>query len=324
MLRWRQKLLARVGERSIIALGRKVMKALSISIFLLAAMCNFLFAQEEPGPEAAAFLERVASLDQQGKLEDALKLLDLGLEKYREPNFDRFFTLNYKFQLLSRLNRFRDAVDVAVEKANIIKSPKQALIVAEAYLKINDLGQALDWVERSVNRGLQSYDIFHGNIYDPLRDKERFTALIEKVKRKNGIGQPAQSFIRESLSGNEVSLHKYKGRVLLIDFWATWCFPCTEQMPHLKKCYKNYRDKGFEIIGFSLDGDKNTLGKYLKSTGIDWEIISCPKAQDDETINLYKVINIPASFLVDKNGILRHVNLTGKNLENAIEELLNE
>ncbi len=300
------------------------MKGLPTVIFLLAAIGGSFIAQEQPGPEAAAFLERVAALDHQGKPEDALKLLDEGLEKFKQPDFDRFFLLNYKFMLLSREKRFREAVGVAVEKADIIKSPKQALVVAETYLTLSDLKKGLDWIQRSVELGLQSYDIFNNKIYRPLYDNETFVTLVETVKSRNGIGQPATPFVRESIAGHKISLDKYKGQVVLIDFWATWCLPCREQMPRLKNFYKKYKGQGFEIVGFSEDKDKAQLDKYLEESGIAWEIIFCPEAEKDETVALYRVTNIPASFLVDKNGIVRHVNLSGRNLETAIEELIKE
>ena len=142
------------------------------------------FAQEEPGPEAAALLKRVESLDEQGKIDDALALLDQGLTIYTEPNYDRYFTLNYKFILLARLNRLEDAVKVAEEKANIIKSPKQAINVAESYLKVGNPGKALEWVGESVDRGLQSYTIFAAEIYEPLRGNPQFASYIEMVKKR--------------------------------------------------------------------------------------------------------------------------------------------
>jgi len=290
--------------------------------FLAVWPSNPSLAQEEPGPEAAAFLERVTALDQQGKIEDALKLLDQGLAKYKEADYDRFFTLNYKFVLLSRLNRLEEAAKVGEEKANIIRSPKQALSVAEVYLKMHNHEKALDWIGKSVERGLQSYSVFKATIYEPLRGRKSFTALVETVKRRSGLGSPAPSFQRTGLSGKKMSLDDYRGKVVLLDFWATFCGPCLQEMPHLKKCYEEYKGEGFEIIGFSEDQDRGRLAAYLKKNGITWENVLCPKGESDETVRLYKVVNIPASFLIDRDGIVRHVNLAGEELEKAIEDLL--
>lgn len=133
---------------------------------------------------------------------------------------------------------------------------------------------------------------------------------------------PAPSFRRESISGHPVALENNKGEVVLLGFWATFCGSCLQEMPHLKKCYDRHKEKGFEIIGFSEDQDQSRLASYLKDNGISWENVFCLKAEADETVPLYKVVNIPASFLIDQNGIVRHVNLSGQHLEKAIEELL--
>ncbi len=110
----------------------------------------------------------------------------------------------------------------------------------------------------------------------------------------------------------------------MLDFWATFCAPCLQEMPHLKQLYDRYKEKGFEIIEFSEDQDQGQLAAYLKNNGIAWENVFCPKAEADETVSLCKVINIPASFLVDQKGIVRHVNLSGQDLENAIVELFGQ
>ncbi len=263
-------------------------------------------------------------MDNEGRINDAIRLLDEGLDKYTQPDYDRYFILNYKFHILSRLKRHSEALPLAVEKANIIRSPKQALVVARAYLAVNDSQHALEWVHRSVERGLQSYDVFDDPVYEPLRRDTLFTSLVDTVKRRNGIGLEAKSFVRESISGRSLSLAQYRGKVLLIDFWATWCAPCIKQMPHLKKCYEEYRDQGFEIVGFSADTDTLRLRQYLNSNGIMWDNVFCPDGLNDETMRLYRTANIPASFLIDRLGIVRHVNLSGEGLETAIVELVNE
>jgi len=301
------------------------MKPLTLVACLAAAFfSSTALTQEAPGPEAAALLRRVEALDQKGNVEEALKLLDEGLEKYRELNYDRFFTLNYKFIVLSRMNRLEAAVKVAEEKAGIIKSPRQALIVADSYLKLKDTERALVWISESVDRGLQSYTTFNSVIYEPLHGNRRFVALVETVKKRNGLGLAAPSFKRDSLSGGQVALEDYRGKVVLLDFWATFCSPCLEQLPHLKQVYEKYRERGFEILGFSEDQDRDRLGAFVKENGMGWKNVFCPEGESDPTVRLYKVINIPASFLVDRNGIVRHVNLTGRDLERAIEELLGQ
>ena len=298
-------------------------KSYFICLIIIISVIN-VQSQEKPGPEAAELLEKIYRLDKDGEIQKAMDLLDEGLAKYDQPDYDRYFLLNYKFIHLTEQKRYNEALEPAMEKANIIKSPKQALNVAETYLRINDKLHALQWIKKGTDRGLQSYSVFNRAIYDPLRNSKQFNGLIDEVKQRNGIGLPAKSFTRKNIDGNLISLSNYKGKVVLVDFWATWCKPCIAEIPQLKKCYDQFNESGFEIIGFSEDHNPDGMKKYLKTNEMNWETVFCPLNNKDETVDLYEVENIPASFLIDKNGILREVNLTGHDLENAIQELVNE
>jgi len=280
--------------------------------------------KEETSPEVSAILERAFSFKEQGKIDDAFKTLNDALLKYKDKTYDRYALLTYKFELLSNLLKYKEALELAIEKANIITSPRQALNVAQTYLKINDSEHALEWLEASVDRGLQSYIIFEEDVYKPLRDDARYKLLVETVKKRNGLGLPAKPFVARTISGNEVSLDNYRGKVLLLDFWATWCGPCLAEMPNIKKCYDEFKDKGLEIIGFAENANNEALHHYLRKNSITWPIVSKDNDHYEEVVLHYAIKNIPASFLIDKTGILRHVNLTGNILRNAIDQLSKE
>jgi len=246
------------------------------------------------------------------------------LLKFKDKTYDRYALLTVKFELLSGLSKHREALEAASEKANIVTSPRQALNVAQTYIKIGDFEHALEWLEASVNRGLQSYAIFEDDTYKPLQDNTRFRNLVETVKKRNGLGLPAKPFLGKTILGQEVSLDGYKGKVLLLDFWATWCPPCLAEMPNLIKCYDEFKDRGFEIIGFAENANDDTLKKYLTKNRITWPIVSKDSDHYEAVVLSYAIKNIPGSFLIDKTGILRHVNLTGNNLRNAIDQLIKE
>lgn len=135
------------------------------------------------------------------------------------------------------------------------------------------------------------------------------------------IGKPAKDFQVTDLKGEELSLEKYRGQVVLLDFWATWCGPCKDEMPHVKKAYEKYKDQQFEIIGISLDRAKPPLEAYIQKEGIEW-----PQFLDHggTIAKMYNVRGIPATFLIDSEGIIRKVNLRGNALENAVAELVTE
>lgn len=295
-----------------------------VVLLMIIAALSICKAQEQVSSEAGNILKQAHEYADQGKIENALTFLDESLLKYKEKNFDRYSLLNYKYDLLSKASRFQEAVEVCVEKANIVTSPRQAFLTAQAFLKINDLEKALEWMETSVNRGLQNYTLFEDEVYKPLRGNTRFEALADIVKQKNGLGVSAKSFVSKTISGKEVSLDLYRGKVLLLDFWATWCPPCRAEMPNVIKCYSEFKDKGLDIIGFANEDYSETLTAYLKTNKIDWPIISIDKGNYKEAAAIYSVTNIPASFLVDKKGIVRHINLTGDKLRNAIAELTKE
>jgi thiol-disulfide isomerase/thioredoxin len=300
------------------------MKYLLLSLVLVIAGISICPAQETISPDVGNILMRAHANSDQGKLKNAIEILNNALSRYKDKSFDRYSLLNYKFELLSKLSRYQEAIVVCVEKANIVTSPRQALIVAGAYIKLNKLEPALDWLETSVNRGLLSYTIFNDEMYDPLRGNKRFTLLVEAIKKINGMGQPAKPFLSQTIYGQEVSLGLFKGKVLLIDFWATWCPPCMKQMPILKKFYNELKVENFEIVSVALETDIDKLKEFLQSNAIDWLNIANDKGQYDAMAATYGVKNIPASFLIDKKGILRHMNLTGNDLRNVIIELTEE
>ena len=293
-------------------------------VIIIVASALICKSQEKVSPEVGKILEQAYNLSEQGKINDALIFLEKPLLKYKKKSNDRYFLLNLKYNLLCKLSRYQEAVKVCVEKANIITSPRQALIVAETYLKINDLKNAINWLEKSVDRGLLSYTIFDDDIYKPLRDKKRFQVLANIVKKKNGIGLPAKTFVSKTISGQKISLDMYKGQVLLIDFWATWCLPCRIEMPNVIKCYNEFKSKGFKIVGFADESYDENLKKYLSENKIEWTIVSNDEGDYRNSADIYKVTNIPASFLIDKKGILRGINLTGNKLQRAIAQLIEE
>jgi thiol-disulfide isomerase/thioredoxin len=280
--------------------------------------------KEETGLEAGAVLARALGLKEQGKTDDALGLLNDALLKHKDKTYDRYALLTVKFELLSAMSRPREALEAAVEKANIVTSPRQALNVAQIYLRLGDRERSLEWLRASVERGLQSYAIFEDDAYGTLRPDPRFRALVDTVMKRNGIGLPAKSFEGSTIAGQDVSLGTFKGKVLLVDFWATWCPPCLAELPNLVKCYGEFRDKGFEIVGFAENDNDASFADFLRKNPIAWPLVAKGDERFEAAVRDYAVKNIPASFLVDKKGILRHVNLTGDALRDAIAQLLKE
>jgi thiol-disulfide isomerase/thioredoxin len=136
------------------------------------------------------------------------------------------------------------------------------------------------------------------------------------------IGQPLDIKFH-SVDGKDVDLAKLKGKVVLVDFWATWCGPCVGEIPHVKAAYEKLNPKGFEIVGISLDNDKAKLEAFTKQQGMTWPQFCDGKGWKNSISTKYGIRSIPAMWLVDKKG-----NLVDKNgrqdLEAKVEKLLAE
>jgi thiol-disulfide isomerase/thioredoxin len=122
--------------------------------------------------------------------------------------------------------------------------------------------------------------------------------------------------------GNEFDLAKLKGKVVLVDFWATWCGPCVAEMPNVIAAYEKFHDKGFEIVGISLDQDKDSLLKFIEEQKMPWPQYFDGKGWENEIAGRYGIRGIPATFLVGKDGKIAASNLRGGALEAKLAELL--
>lgn len=136
------------------------------------------------------------------------------------------------------------------------------------------------------------------------------------------VGQPFTDLKGLTPDGKEISLSDYagKGKYVLVDFWASWCPPCREEMPNLVEAYKKYKNKGFEIVGVSLDESNEAWQKGIKNLNVTWPQISDLKGWKSDLAAVYAVSSIPQTLLLDKDG-----NIIAKNLrEEALTEKLNE
>jgi peroxiredoxin len=137
-----------------------------------------------------------------------------------------------------------------------------------------------------------------------------------------GTGKPSPDISLPDSNGQIFTLRQLQGKVVLIDFWASWCAPCRKNNPGLAKIYSQWHAKGFEILGVSLDEDLNNWKKAIKQDQLDWLQVIDMKGWESPTADSYHVNAIPASFLVDKHGILVKINPEGRMLESEIRRLL--
>lgn len=149
----------------------------------------------------------------------------------------------------------------------------------------------------------------------------QFLDEMAKLKRL-AVGQPAPVF--ESLTPNnkKVELADFRGQYTLVDFWASWCVPCREENPNIVTQYHAYKDKGFTVLGVSLDDNPGAWMRAIEQDGLEWTQVSDLQAWGSEVVGLYRLQAIPASYLLDPDGIILAKNLRGPALEAFLKKTL--
>jgi peroxiredoxin len=166
------------------------------------------------------------------------------------------------------------------------------------------------------------------NLYDSLTPGIQQSFFGKKLSElvtaasSTAIGAAAPDFQMNDVNGKPVSLSSFKGQYVLVDFWASWCGPCRQENPNLVKAYNTFKDKGFTILGVSLDKDKKAWVKAIAEDKLSWTHVSDLQFWNNAAARLYRVQAIPANFLLDKEGKIIAKNLRGKDLELELAKVL--
>jgi thiol-disulfide isomerase/thioredoxin len=157
---------------------------------------------------------------------------------------------------------------------------------------------------------------------DEFIENVRQQEAAKKLQLALQEGAKFPDFEEKDFAGQPLSLAKYKGKVVLVDFWATWCGPCMMELPNVIKTYEKFHPKGLEIVGISLDDDKERLAGFLKQKNVPWQQFFDGKKWGNKLAVKYGIQSIPSTFLLDGEGKIIGRDLRGPDLEQAVSKAL--
>ncbi len=290
---------------------------------LLILCAGALFAQGDPTEEFESMMAELLEMRQQVGAQEFVqaterRMIDF-LEKYPDSpeavevhlNLGQLFSQGgspdkavYHLEIYLERSAERQPGEVAVAK----------FFLAQGYIARDELDKAVRYLEEVEAAG----DVV------PLQLKQMTKMAIQRIPilEKLKIGNPALPIDAVTTAGDRISLKSYKGKVLLVDFWASWCKPCRQEMPTVKSVYREYHEKGFEILGISLDQSEASFRSYVEDQGITWPQIFDGKGWQSSVGQQYGINSIPATFLLDRNGTIRYRDLRGDKLREAVQGLI--
>lgn len=245
---------------------------------------------------------------------------------------------NYVFQIDSLKNAFQSVMQSLKmdslkmdSLSNLYRPPFESIMgryhreLSATIDKNPNMYSSLIWIEQlEPEKYLGIYQKLDQNLTKKFPNDKYIKAMHERLEMemKTLVGQVAPDIDLPTPEGKSVTLSSLKGRVVLVDFWASWCGPCKREMPNVVNVYKKFKNKGFEIYGVSLDRDRDQWLNEVKKQGMTWIQVSDLKFWESYPVKAYGIEGIPFTVLLDKEGKILAKNLRGLALEKAVENAL--
>lgn len=246
-----------------------------------------------------------------------------------KPYYDKYELLNREFREQPE-DKQKDSAYIASLEKRADAVTKEIIDVKMKYVKANP-GKYMALMAFNSTLppefdAVQAEKDFQG-LKEDVRNTELGKTVLAKILKvkKTQEGSPAPEFALNDVNGKPVKLSDFRGKYVLLDFWASWCGPCRRENPNLVKAYDAYKDKGFTILGVSLDkpGDKDKWLEAIQKDGLPWTQVSDLKAWESDVAKLYEVNAIPMNFLISPDGKIIAKYLRGEALETQLKKVLN-
>jgi peroxiredoxin len=206
------------------------------------------------------------------------------------------------------LNRKMDNLKISIHEN--YKTP-----VLSLYLIKESCGSISDY--KVLEKQLKAFEAIYSKHALYLAISKRMEAL-----KSISTGRPAPVFEMESLEGTTIRLSDFRGKITMLDFWASWCAPCRKENPNMVKLYQQFHDQGLEIIGISLDRKKERWSNAVKKDNLTWNHVCDYKKWDCPLVEKYAVKGVPFTVLIDREGNIIACGLHGDKLKNKIKQTL--